>query len=91
MQPDILADLLHAVEQQLDSPQTRYVRKTFDRLTGLGLTGEDAKTQIALCLGEEMDEVARRKRAFDEKAYRAALDTLPAADEPEEASEAPEA
>jgi hypothetical protein len=42
-----------------------------------GMEELEAKHQIALCLGEEMDQVLRKKRGFDEKAYREALDGLP--------------
>jgi hypothetical protein len=84
MNHDLLPDLLIAVEQQLASPQTPYVRKTLDRLVKLGVGEEDAKTQIAICLGEQMDEVMRTKKPFDEKAYRAALEELPFAEEEDE-------
>lgn len=83
MNNDLLPDLLIAVEQQLVSPQTPYVRKTLDRLVKLEVEEADAKTQIAICLGEQMDEVMRTKKPFDEKAYRAALEELPFADEEE--------
>lgn len=69
--------LLAAVEEQLTSPATRYVAKTYERLLKLGLDEADAKDQIALCLGEEMDVMVRKKRSFDEKAYRGRLDELP--------------
>ena len=69
------------MEQQLASPQTRYVATTCARLMKLGLDDTAAKGQIALCLGEEMDQVMRRHRAFDEPAYRAALDALPFPDD----------
>jgi hypothetical protein len=81
MNDDLLPDLIAAVEQQLTSPQTPYVTKTFARLLKLGLDEAEAKSQIALCLGEEMDQVLRTRRAFDEKAYRASLDELPFAEE----------
>ena len=81
MSDELLPDLLAAVEQQLVSPQTKYVAKTLARLVKAGLEETEAKNQIALCLGEEMDAVLRKKRGFDEKAYRAALDELPLAEE----------
>jgi glycerol-3-phosphate dehydrogenase len=83
MSDDLLPDLLAAVEQQLASPQTRYVAKTLARLVSSGIEENEAKHQIALCLGEEMDAVLRHKRGFDETAYREALDALPL-DEAEE-------
>lgn len=77
MNDELLADLLSAVEQQLVSPQTPYVAKTLVRLVKLGLEESEAKLEIAICLGEEMDEVLKKRRGFDEKAYREALDALP--------------
>lgn len=69
-------DLLAAVEQQLAAPQTRYVAKTFDRLTAKGMSPEDAKERIAACLGEETDAMYRRKSGFDEKSYREKLEAI---------------
>ena len=80
MSDDLLPDLLAALEQQLASPQTKYVAKTLDRLIKAGLDETEAKTQIAILLGEQMDEMMRTKR-FDETAYREALDALPMAEE----------
>lgn len=78
---ELLSDLLAAVEQQLVSPQTSYVAKTLERLCGVGLAPEQAKEQIAWCLGEVMDEMMRSRRGFDEKAYREALAGLPLVEE----------
>ena len=87
MSDELLPDLLAAVEQQLVSPQTKYVAKTLERLKTAGLEEGEAKNQIALCLGEQMDEMMRTKRGFDEKAYREALDGLPLADEEDSGEE----
>lgn len=84
MNDDLLPDLIAAVEQQLVSPQTPYVAKTFARLLKLGIEEAEAKSQIALCLGEEMDQVLRTRRGFDEKAYRASLENLPMQADPAE-------
>ncbi len=83
MNDDLLPDLIAAVEQQLTSPQTPYVAKAFARLVKLGLEETEAKSQIALCLGEEMDKILRTRKPFDEKAYRASLDALPMEEEEE--------
>ena len=80
MNDDLLADLLVAVEQQLASPQTPYVRKTLERLLKLGVEESEAKSQIAICLGEEMDNILESRGLFDETAYRSALEGLPSSD-----------
>jgi hypothetical protein len=77
MNNDLLPDLLLAVEQQLASRETRYVAETLRRLLELGIDEAEAKIQIALCLGQEMDDVLRSRRPFDEPSYRAALADLP--------------
>ena len=84
MSDELLPDLLAAVEQQLVSPQTKYVAKTLQRLVKAGLEEDEAKRQIAYCLSEEMFEILRQKRPFDESAYRAALDALPLSPEEDE-------
>ena len=73
-------DLLNAVEQQLIAPQTKYVAKTLERLTSKGMSAEDAKERIAVCLGEETDAMWRSKRGFDEKSYREKLDAIDASE-----------
>ena len=81
MDDDLLPDLLLAVEQQLVSPQTPYVAKTLARLVGLGIEESEAKTQIALCLGEEMERILGSRKPFDEKSYCANLDALSVAED----------
>jgi hypothetical protein len=84
MTDDLLPDLIAAVDQQLASPATPYVATTLTRLLKLGIEEQEAKTQIALCLGEEMDRILRSRMPFDEKSYRAALQGLPLPDEESE-------
>lgn len=86
----LLNDLIAAVEQQLTSPDTPYVAETFARLAALGLDAHEAKTQIAICLAEEMDEILRERRPFSPTAYRKALAELPMIDEPPDDPEAEE-
>ncbi len=76
----LLADLRTAVEQQLTSAETPYVAETHARLVAAGLSGDEAKTQIALCLGEQMDALVDTGKPFNVKEYRAALDALPLTD-----------
>ena len=70
------SDLIAAVEQQLKSPATRYVKQTYDRLLKAGVDADEAKELIAECLAEESDAMFRGKREFDEKAYRSLLGSI---------------
>jgi hypothetical protein len=81
MNDDLLPDLIAAVEQQLLSPQTPYVTAALSRLVKLGLDATEAKSQIAICLGEEMDLILTMRKPFDEKSYRARLQALPMGEE----------
>ena len=74
------SDLIAAVEQQLNSPATRYVKETYDRLVELGIEEDAAKEMIAECLAEETDAMFRSKREFDEKSYRSRLGNINPAD-----------
>lgn len=78
MEEDAFADLLEAARQQAASPHTPYVGETYRRLLDLGISEADALEQIAICLGDEMADMALRRRTFDQKAYRTALAALPA-------------
>ena len=81
---DLVPDLLEAVEQQLQSKQTAYVGQTLKRLVKEGLDEEEAKHQIAYCLGKTMDRLARSGRGFDERYYQERLGELPLRTESED-------
>jgi hypothetical protein len=74
---EVLASLLLAVDDQLRSPQTPYVKACYDRLVGLGMNHEQIREEIADCLGQELDEMLEYKRSFSEAHYRILLDALP--------------
>jgi len=80
---DILKGLLQAVDEQLRSPQTRYVKETYDRLLALGQSDEQAREEIADCLGEELDDMLQKNRSFDETLYKKTLDALPWQEDPD--------
>lgn len=80
---DILHGLLSAIDDQLQSAATPYVKKTYDRLLALGLTDAQAREEMADCLGEELDEMLEKNRPFDQKNYTALLDALPWQEEPQ--------
>lgn len=74
---EILQGLLLAVDDQLRSSATPYVKTTYERLTSRGMGDEQAREEIADCLGQELDEMLEKKRPFDEQSYRSLLDALP--------------
>lgn len=69
-------DLLDAVEQQLQSTQTPFVRTTLERLVKSGMTDEAAREAIAACLAEESDRMFRSQKAFDLDSYRKSLERI---------------
>jgi hypothetical protein len=76
---NLIESLLPAVEQQLESPDTPYVKKTFTRLVEKeALSPEEAKELIALCLADESNRMFIDKRDFDVARYQQLLAGLPA-------------
>jgi hypothetical protein len=84
MDEALLENLIEAVAQQLASKETAYVAKTHARLITAGLSDEEARVQIALCLGQEMDNMLKNRRPFDEASYRELLGQLPCMEADEE-------
>ncbi len=79
----LVESLLPAVEQQLESTQTPYVRETFVRLVEVeGISPDESKNLIAHCLADESNRMYIDKRDFDVSRYQELLDALP--DEPGE-------
>jgi len=74
---ELVPDLLDAVEQQLGSKQTAYVNQVLKRLIKAGLEEDEAKHQIAFCLGKTMDRMVKSGRGFDERHYQERLGELP--------------
>jgi hypothetical protein len=70
--------LLPAVEEQLNSPETPYVRVALDRiLTEPDIEEEEAKAMIAFCLADEVEAMMADKRDFDGSRYEMLLGLLP--------------
>jgi hypothetical protein len=70
--------LLPAVEEQLNSPETAYVRVALDRiLTEPDIEEEEAKAMIAFCLADEIEAMMADKRDFDGSRYEMLLELLP--------------
>ena len=74
----LIESLLPAVQQQLESKETPYVKKTFTRLVEVkGFSPNDAMEAIALCLADESNRMYIDKRNFDEVRYQELLSSLP--------------
>jgi hypothetical protein len=70
--------LLPAVEEQLNSPETPYVREAFDRiLTEPDIEEEEAKAMLAFCLADEVEAMMADERDFDGNRYKMLLELLP--------------
>ena len=76
---DTVEMLLPAVEQQLDSQDTPYVREAYERVRQEpDIDEEEAKKMIALCLADETERMMEEERAFDVSRYQMLLNLLPA-------------
>ena len=74
----LIESLLPAVDQQLESAQTTYVKSTFDRLVEHEqLSPDQAKELIAICLADESNRMYIDKRDFDIQRYQQLLEELP--------------
>ncbi|MDA8964637.1 hypothetical protein N9H09_00495 [bacterium] len=75
---EAVEQLIPAVEEQLTSPATPYVRETLDRLlTEPDIEGDEAKAMIAFCLADEIESLGAEKRDFSEDRYKTLLALLP--------------
>lgn len=74
----LIESLLPAVEQQLESDQTPYVKATFIRLVEQEkISPDEAKELIAICLADESNRMYIDKRDFDIQRYQQLLENLP--------------
>ncbi|MDB4471711.1 hypothetical protein N9073_03895 [Akkermansiaceae bacterium] len=70
--------LLPAIEEQLNSFETPYVREAFDRiLTKPNIEEEEAKAMLAFCLADEVEAMMADERDFDSNRYQMLLELLP--------------
>lgn len=71
--------LLPAIAEQLESPDTPYVRETYERLLEEpDIEDEEARAMIAFCLADELEAMAAGERSFDTDRYQMLLKLLPA-------------
>lgn len=75
---ELLEILIPAVEEQLASPETPFVKEAFDRiLTDPDIDEAEAKKMIALCLADETERMMEDDRKFNLERYRTLLGLLP--------------
>jgi len=74
---NFVENLVPAVQQQLESVDTPYVKAAYDRLVKEGEEADEAKMLIALCLADESNRMFIDKRGFDEPRYKELLNALP--------------
>lgn len=78
----LIESLLPAIEQQLESPDTLYVKSTFVRLVEKEeISPDEAKEMIAFCLADESNRMFVDQRNFDVQRYQELLDLLPLVEE----------
>ncbi len=78
----LIESLLPAIEQQLESPDTPYVKAAFLRLVEKEeISPDEAKELIALSLADESNRMFIDKRDFDVQRYQELLAALPELEE----------
>lgn len=75
--PQAKKAILDAVSDQLRSPETPYVKATYDRLLANGLDKKEVMKMLGAALAVEMWEMSVQKRIFDEAGYIDRLNSLP--------------
>ena len=73
----IVEQLIPAIEQQIESSETPYVKAAYDRLIADGEEVEEVKMMIALCLADESNRMFIDQRGFDAERYQGLLSALP--------------
>jgi hypothetical protein len=75
---DLITSLVPAVQEQLKSRDTPYVRKAYERILQLeDIDEEEALKMVALCLADESNRMFIDKRDFDVIRYQELLNALP--------------
>jgi hypothetical protein len=78
--PNALAALLEALENQLHSPQTPEVKAELERLIATGVRKREAKEMMAAVLGFHIVSLMKGTKAFDYSTYLSELHRLPEID-----------
>ena len=76
---EMIETLVPAVREQLESPDTAYVKNCLERLTGREKLGEqEALELMAQALAITINAMVVGGRSFDSEKYQALLNDLPA-------------
>lgn len=76
---EMIETLVPAVREQLESPDTAYVKNCLERLTGREKLGEqEALELMAQALAITINAMVVGGRSFDSEEYKALLKDLPA-------------
>jgi hypothetical protein len=75
---EAVRQLLPAIEEQLGSQDTPYVRATYERLLQEEeIDDEEARAMLAFCLADELEAMGMQDRSFDAGRYEMLLNLLP--------------
>ena len=75
---EALEKLRPAIEEQLASPDTPYVKEAYERiLEEPDIDEEEAKSMLAFCLADEIEAMMAAERDFDSERYQMLLTLLP--------------
>ena len=75
--PKAKAAILEGVKEQLNSPESPYVKTNYDRLISEGIEEEEVMKMLGAVLAVEMWEMSVQERGFDEEGYIELLERLP--------------
>ena len=68
---------MNAVEEQLNNPESPYVREHYERLIEMGYSPAETKNFLGALLINEMWEMGTKEKKFDEESYIKKLEKLP--------------
>ena len=69
--------IIAAVRDQLNSPDSPYVKEAYDRLINDNHSEEEVMKMLGAVLATEMWEISVKERSFDESIYKDRLARLP--------------
>lgn len=74
---ELSTNLIPAVEQQMESEETPFVKEHYTRLVEEGIEETEAKMMIALCLADEVETLQKEGREFNLLRYESMIQFLP--------------